>query len=488
MFAILLSLVVSGYAWVTILSETAFLWIAVLVAWLAVVAGAVFLYSLVHYMQLPTLRSLIIMFLGGNVVILAFFFLVSHPSALNSIYASRARNRTIVSALGFLLTPGVLAGSVFGSKEVSGRNRNLVVAWGAFLQPLFSISLLLTDEPLFRVTDPSGGLAGLTPIGWILTMVVGSTAVVSLLRYAVEWMRNRNRIIMSSILALVFWLYSFIVYSVLENPYQIAELLWISGIIAGFAMLSGAMVFTAIIEPHRGLEAVIDTRTAELNMAKRESDLYLSMWVHKMGNFLQAILAYLEILVNESPTEEGYKRSSETAMTLTKQITVFNRQVATLSEIKSSKKKNLVPYRLESALEKACATSRQMLPNAKFRIMIDDQRDEIFVMADDKLDIVFTNLFTNEILSREGEVDIFVTPVKSASDVRIQIKSDGSKPTELELEQLLTDEVPNINTLNLNLFNIRLLLQRYNGKIQYRLDDDSAKNVYTILLKNAKTT
>ncbi|TFG12715.1 HAMP domain-containing histidine kinase [Candidatus Thorarchaeota archaeon] len=487
MLFILLFFVATGTAWNLILPDTAFLWIAVLVAFLATVAGAVFLYSLVHYMQLPTLRSLIIMFLGVNVVILAFLFLVTHPSALDSAYAGRERNRTIVSALGFLLTPGVLAGSIFGGREVTRRNRNPVILWGALLQPLFSASLLLTEDAMFSVTTPTGGLVGLTLIGWILTIVVGSTASVSLIRYAIEWIATKDRIIMASTLALVLWIYSFIIYSVLEDPLQVAELMWIGGIIAGFLMLCGGMIFTAIIEPHRGLEVLVDTRTAELNMAKRESDLYLTMWTHKMGNFLQAILAYLEILRDESLTEEGYQRATETAMTLTKEITVFNRQVATLSEIKSSKKKKLVPYRLKSALEKARATSRQMLPTAKFRIMIDEPRDEILVMADGKLDIAFTNLFTNEILSREGQIDIFVTPVESDSNVRIQIKSNGSKPTGLELEQLMTDVVPNVNTLNLNLFNIRLLLKRYNGSIQYRMDEDSEKNVYTIILKNGKS-
>lgn len=480
MFFILCSFLVTGAAWNTVSDEGAFFWIAFLVAFLAMSAGVVFIYSLVHYVQLRILRSLIIMFLGGNVVVFSFLFLMTHPSTLGSPLAGRYRNRTVVTALGFLLTPGVLAGSVFGGKELTTRKRNFVILWGLVLQPLFSISLLLTEDPLFKVTDPTGGLVGLTPVGWLLTIVVGSTAVVSLARYTKEWFDTRDRIVLGSTLALVFWLYTFVVYSLLEDPYQVAELLWIGGVIAGFIMLSVAMIFTAIIEPHRGLESLVERRTKELEVARKESDLYLSMWVHKMGNLLQGIVSYLELLAHGDSLNGTYNRAIETAMKLSREATFFNRQVAILSEIKSIAEKKLVPYKLETAIGRAQQTVEQMLKGTKFRFEISEIDDSLLVRADNKLDIVFTNLFVNEILSRKGEILISVECALIGNQVEVRVVTDGSRPADSELDQLLITDIPDVTTLNLNLFSVRLLLERYRSSIEYSRHDDADRNEYVI--------
>lgn len=486
MFSILCSFLVTGAAWNSVSDERAFFRIAFLMAFLAMSAGVIFIYSLVHYAQLPNLRSLIIMFLGANVVVFSFLFLVTHPSGLGSPLAGRHRNRTVVTSLGFLLTPGVLAGSVFGGKELTTRNRNFVILWGLVLQPLFSISLILTKDPLFKVTDPTGGLAGLTPVGWLLTIVVGSTAVLSLVRYTKEWFKTRDRIVLGSTLALVFWLYTFVVYSLLEDPYQVAEFLWIGGVIAGFIILSIAMIFTAIIEPHRGLESLVERRTKELETARKESDLYLSMWVHKMGNLLQGIVSCLEILTLEEPVDDAYKRAIETAMKLSKKSTIFNRQVATLSEIKSIGEKKLVPYKLKTAIERAQQSVEQMLNGAKFRFKIGEIDDSLLVLADNKLDILFTNQFVNEILSRDGEIRISIDATSVDDQVEVQIVTDGSRPTDSELDQLLITEIPEVTTLNLNLFSIRLLLERYRSSIEYSRNDDEDWNKYVIRLRKYK--
>ncbi|TFG06185.1 hypothetical protein EU538_10610, partial [Candidatus Thorarchaeota archaeon] len=177
----------SGMAWTYIEPQHSAFWLTVLVAMLATVAGIVSTYSFVNYTQQPHLRSMVIMFLGANVVLFSFAYLVTHPIIELSTIATRDRNRTIVSGLGFLLTPGVLAGSVTGEALFTRTKKRLVILWGAILQPLAFILLLATPYPLFKVTDPSGGFAGLTPVGILLTLVVGSSAALALLRYLLEW-------------------------------------------------------------------------------------------------------------------------------------------------------------------------------------------------------------------------------------------------------------------------------------------------------------
>ncbi|MGV9170321.1 MAG: hypothetical protein ACOC38_10330, partial [Promethearchaeia archaeon] len=112
--------------------------------------------------------------------------------------------------------------------------------------------------------------------------------------------------------------------------------------------------------------------------------------------------------------------------------------------------------------------------------------DSLLVLADNKLDILFTNQFVNEILSRDGEIRISIDATSVDDQVEVQIVTDGSRPTDSELDQLLITEIPEVTTLNLNLFSIRLLLERYRSSIEYSRNDDEDWNKYVIRLRKYK--
>ncbi len=471
----------SGLAWSIVEAQESAFWLSVLVAMLATTSGIVATYSFVRYTQQPNLRSLIIMFLGANVVLFSFAYLVTHPIISLSVVSTRDRNRTIVSGLGFLLTPGVLAGSVPGDAEITTKKKRFVILWGAVLQPLSFVFLLISPVPLFRVTDPQGGLFGLTPVGLILTGVVGGSATLALLRYMLEWYRSRSRTILASTLALVLWIGAFIIYTVLEDPHQIAEILWLGGIFAGFVILALGMILTSIIEPHRVLESLVERRTEELRAARRESDFYLHMWAHKMGNLLQGIVTYLELLSHVERTTSQEKPYKE-AVALSNEATLFNRQVSKLSEIKSAKDVRLVPVVAHTYLMRGLETVRQTFRErpVSAKVAIDKS---LIVRADMMLTDLFANLIIQAYrLAPEDDVELKSSGSSQNGVVNIYIESRGRSLSDGDERFLTSSDLPELSTLNIQLYAARILIDRYGGQISYFRRETENKNIFRITL------
>lgn len=471
----------SGLAWSIVEAQESAFWLSVLVAMLATTSGIVATYSFVRYTQQPNLRSIIIMFLGANVVLFSFAYLVTHPIIALSVIATRDRNRTIVSGLAFLLTPGVLAGSVPGDAEITPKKKRLVILWGAVLQPLFFILLLASPVPLFRVTDPQGGLFGLTPVGLILTGVVGSSATLALLRYILEWYRSRSRTILASTLALVLWMGAFIIYTLLEDPRQIAEILWLGGIFAGFVILALGMILTSIIEPHRILESLVERRTAELQTARRESDFYLHMWTHKMGNLLQGIVTYLELLshAERNTSQEGPHKE---AVALSNEATLFNRQVSKLSEIKSAKDVKLVPVVAQTYMMRGLETVKQTFQErpVSAKVTIDKR---LIVRADMMLTDLFANLIIQAYrLASEDHIQLKISGSPQNGEVSIYIESCGRPLSDADKRFLIGSDLPELSTLNIHLYTARILIDRYGGQIRYFRKENESKNIFEINL------
>jgi hypothetical protein len=424
---------------------------------------------------------MVIMFLGANVVLFSFAYLVTHPIIELSTIATRDRNRTIVSGLGFLLTPGVLAGSVTGEALFTRTKKRLVILWGAILQPLAFILLLAAPYPLFKVTDPSGGFAGLTPVGILLTLVVGSSAALALLRYLLEWYRSRDRVVLSSTLSLVLWIGSFIIYTMLEDPSQIAEPLWLGGVFAGFLLLALGMILTSIIEPHRLLESLVEERTTELRAAQRESDFYLRMWVHKMGNLLQGIVTYLELL-SEEQRRIGKEEPYQAAMALSNEATFFNRQVSKLSEIKSARDTQLVPVVIHSYILKALEAVKQSYQDKPLVAHIDIDQD-LMVRGDAMLSVLLANMIIQAVrLAQESPAELKLHSSVQSEEVTIYIESEGAPLSVADRRFLTGSDIPELSTLNIHLYTARILADRYSGKIIYSRKEETRNNVFEIIL------
>jgi hypothetical protein len=483
-FMIQILILSSGFAWVFLDPDQFSFWMLVFVAALSIVSGIVATYSFVQYTQEGSFRSFVLTLLGANVILLAFLYLLTHPVTTWSIFSDRRRNMTITAALGFLITPGVLGSSLVGHKTLTPRSRNVALLWGVVAQPLVSLVLLLSPEPVFILT--SNGFGNLSLAGWILSIVIGVSTFLSLVRYLREWVHTRESITLASSLALILWILSFLIYLAVESPIQVAELLWLNGIAEGFVLLAVTMIITSIIEPHRVLESLVRVRTIQLEESRKDTEFYLRLWTHKIGNLLQGITTYLELIgyrAAEIPMLSGFQNH---AMDLVKESTIVNRQVERLVRIKEKETSGTWPVNLSHFLSKFQEEMGEHKDAESFEIILPYIDNQIQVVADDLIDIVFSNLMTKyikqckenykrpsiRINDNGSSIQVFFGPC--SSDFALEIKDWAmNKPT---LKNSIVD---------LDMFMVWLLMERYGGSIEYRQNQNSQDEELVLMFKKA---
>jgi hypothetical protein len=478
-FIVQLLVLISGVAWDYLNPDEFSFWLLVLVAALAIVSGIVATYSFVQYTQEGSFRSLVITLLGANVVLLAFLYLLTHPVTTWSIFSDRMRNMTIVAALGFLITPGVLGGSLVGMKKVTPRARNVALLWGIVVQPLVSLIFLVSPEPVFTLTGE--GLGHISLVGWILSIIIGFSTILSLVRYLREWFYTHESITLSSSLALVLWILSFLIYLVIESPIQVAELLWLSGVAEGFILLAVAMIITSIIEPHRALESLVRNRTIQLEESRKDTEFYLRLWTHKIGNLLQGITTFLDLIGFEAEEFFPMKEYQKHALDLVRESTTVNRQVENLVRIKENENSVTWPVNIVHFLSKLEESTKNEQDAQLFEmggVHIDQQ---IQVMADDLIDIVFSNLMTKcSKQHEENGAKPSIRVIDNSDTVQLAFGPCSSKFASEIKDWSRSKPTLKSSVVDLDLFMTWLLMERYGGKIE-RVENPDKHDVELVL-------
>lgn len=471
-------ILISGMAWIYLdLDEFSF-WMLVIVAILAIVSGVVATYSFVQFTQEGSLRGLVIALLGVNVILLAFLYLLTHPVTTWFALSGRQRNMTITAALGFLITPGVLGGSLAGHKPLTSSSRNIALLWGVVLQPLVSIGFLLSPEPVFTLTGP--GFGNLSIAGWILSIIIGVSTTLALVRYLREWLHTRECITLASSLSLVLWILSFLIYLAIDSPIQVAELLWLGGVAEGFILLAVTMIVTSIIDPHHALESLVSQRTVQLEEARKDTEFYLRLWTHKIGNLLQGITTYLDLIGFKADEFPSMKNLQKYALDLVHESTIVNRQVENLVRIKENENSVTWPVNIDHFLFKLEEKARDEQDTQLFEdggLQIDGQ---IQVIADDLIDIVFSNLMAKCVKQHEDGVKPSIRVIDNSDTVQVAFGPCSSKFTSEIKDWSINKPTLKSSLVDLDLFMTWLLMERYGGTIE-RIESSDRQNVELVL-------
>jgi hypothetical protein len=473
--------------WRIVPSQVFVVWLSLFIALLGAAGGTVATYSLLYYSQQKKARDLLCSLMTFDVVVISFLFLFSHPVfeilGLGPFF-SRERNRTLISALGFVLTPGVLIGSFAGDRKLTKKESRLALIIWIFIAPILCTWLFLSPEPVFSVTNPEGGLLGLTPIGWFNTVIVGVSAFGSLFRYSIEWYHKRERELLGWTLALIFWIFSFIIYAVLSNPLQVAELVWVGGLYCGFSIVAVTMAMSTIIEPHKALESLVDERTIQLIESRQESEFYLRLWTHKMGNLLQGLISYLQLIEDRIKSGESVADIQTSAMEIGREAVLVNRQVVKLYQIKESSETKLWPVALKEIVLRSVNESKNLLPDRGLSFQISDIPVDLMVRADGLLDVIFVNLFIRcrlQSIDESSKIKVYVQ--LSGDSVRVSVQCLG-KPLSSDIMSSFNDTGTLLrSTLDLDLIMVRMLVDKYGGAIQYTLLPNPNRNLFVILFK-----
>ncbi|MFW9787250.1 MAG: hypothetical protein ACFFE2_02875 [Candidatus Thorarchaeota archaeon] len=482
-FIILTSLFIllafSGFAWNIITEQVFSFWLTILTIGLAISAMAVSTYSFVLYIQIRDVRHLMLILLGANIVIWSFLFLVTHPSSelWSGVFSDRDRNRTLAMALVLAVVPSILLGSFVGEVKPKRSIKLILITWGTLIMPCISLWLFLSQEPVFIMVIGDGGVEGLTLIGAILSMVYLISQILALIRFAYKWWKTRNIIDLSLLLALAVWTMGTGFIIVLWNPLQIAELLWVASIISGFLIIGSVQFLTAIIEPHRFLENQVAQRTRELNLSKQESEFYLKMWTHKMGNLLQGLVVYLDILEMASQNSEEDMQTRSAASDLSREAAMLNQQVIQLTRIKESLDQVLWPVNLPEAFEDAVKSATKLLGDHAFKSEF-TYGAPITVDGDNLLPLAFHSTiayFVKNRLVDQPVIKVSVGPEEAPRSVKIACKG---KPIPESLRTFLEgDELRGQIALDIDLFTIKLLMNRYQATVECGRNEATEENV-----------
>jgi hypothetical protein len=436
------------------------------------VDSAVIAYSVLNFMQERDFRDLTLFLIAVDGIIIMLFYLITSPASASwSLFADRERNRTIITAFAFILIPFLLFGSL--ETKASATEKQILVStiWGLCIIPSMLLWFFLSPEPVFITTQNGGGLIGLTPLAVVIVMGALVTIGGSLVKSFLAWKREQSRITMAYFLAVLLWLSSLLTFTIQTSPFELSELLWLWGMSSGFAIVAVAMIISNVIEPRRELSEAVKVRTEELEYAKRETEFYLNIWAHKVGNLLQGMTTYLD-LFSASMDPDFLSQPQETAKDLSSEAIAINRQVAALLRVKENEVARTWPVHLPNMIKKAYDDSIEALDASPESLILEGESDSQ-VIADDFLDLVFISLFRFIFRNRLSDNPLRLN-IESVKDrVQVSITAEGmTLPSDAELA-ITSGIIPDRKHLGLEIFTAKILMTYYGGSIESQKDDEN---------------
>ncbi|MFW9933555.1 MAG: hypothetical protein ACFFDR_12970, partial [Candidatus Thorarchaeota archaeon] len=263
---------------------------------------------------------------------------------------------------------------------------------------------------------------------------------------------------------------------ILDDPFLILEIVWYGLVGCGFLIIAITMIITSILEPHKALNELVDERTKKLESSEMESSMYLDLWSHKIGNILQGMMTYIEI-ISEIARKEGITEPIEKAKDLGKEANLINRQVNNLAAIKQTLDQPLRKVNVREALE---SISPYNLERETAFHLSNDVDPEFEIIADELLIQLFYSLFVYAI-KRTTHEQLTMDVQSLIEDHERQVVIHCSDRSILpDVTSYLSNRMDTTSKhFGLELFTMKLLLHRYDAKSRYieSVDDNSGNLV-----------
>lgn len=258
--------------WEEITPEILSLWISFNVSLSIVIYALILTFGIIRFKQDRMYRDFILLVLSVNMIVIAFLFFITHPVHASSLpgIASREKNRTICV---YLALVGMLC---IGSLNIISRKRvtdgiNRIIALSCFiLAPCFMIVSVFNPNFVILTYIPG---TGITTLGYVFILVLIGIVVSNLVVFLNHWRKRREWFDLSIVIATAFWFSSIMSFSLQSSPYQLMEILWPLLSATGYALLAGALMMEAILDPYRGLE----TKVSQIDEALRNSEEKLQL-------------------------------------------------------------------------------------------------------------------------------------------------------------------------------------------------------------------
>ncbi len=239
----------------------------------------------------------------------------------------------------------------------------------------------------------------------------------------------------------------------------------------------------------------------DLSQARDQVRMYLDLLTHDIGNLVNPINAYLEIVLTTTtltPVQEKYVKS---AIETTRNIMHLIRNVRRSAQMLEPDQVELVPVNLTRSLAQGAADAKTAFLGKKVSIRLALPPQDMWVVADGFLDEAIYNILTNSIKYDEHEevlidVDARAVEVEGRSYFHVKIMDRGSGiPDEIK-EKVFSKDFrkmpraerpgpPKAKGAGMGLSIVKSLMDRYRGRIwvENRVYDDYTRgSVFNILL------
>ena len=223
------------------------------------------------------------------------------------------------------------------------------------------------------------------------------------------------------------------------------------------------------------------TLHAELKRLHEEANLYLDILVHDINDANTRSFGYIDIL-----TEMLNGKLKEYALTTRKGIEESIEIIRKVTLIRRIREKTteLAPVDLDAIIRTETLRNRN--------VALFYEKTGILVMADDLISEIFTNLISNSVTFGGPFVTIWIKAKQTGETVTVTVADNGPGIPDLLKPKLFVNTQKGSsrgNTKGLGLYIVKMLLDRYGGKIKVtdRLANNPAEGVaLTFTLKSVQ--
>jgi signal transduction histidine kinase/uncharacterized protein YigA (DUF484 family) len=235
--------------------------------------------------------------------------------------------------------------------------------------------------------------------------------------------------------------------------------------------------------------------------AKNQVRMYLDLLTHDVGNLVNPINAYLEVVMGTTQLTPVQYKYLSSAQESARSISHLIRNVRRSSQMLESATIELVPMNLTKSIKQTAAETRSAFLSKKVNIRLNLPEQDIWVMADNFIDEVMYNLLTNAVKYDEHEeiiVDVEYSLVEFEGRKYAQVKLTDrgigipdefkDKVFTREFKKLVKSDRPILQRsrgAGMGLSLVRGLVERYGGKIwvENRVYDDYTRgSVFAFIL------
>jgi signal transduction histidine kinase/uncharacterized protein YigA (DUF484 family) len=237
----------------------------------------------------------------------------------------------------------------------------------------------------------------------------------------------------------------------------------------------------------------------EMNEAQDQVRMYLDLLTHDVGNLVNPVNAYLEIVLGTSPLTPTQYKYLSSALEASRSMLHIIRNVRRSAQLLETKGVELVPTNLTKALHQAAGEAKNAFLGKKVSVRLNIPEHDLWVVADNFLEEVIYNLLTNSIKYDDHEevvIDVEARPVelehRNYVNVRVIDRGVGipddlkDKVFSREFRKLVRPTTQKPKGAGMGLSIVKALMTRYGGKIwvENRVYDDYTRgSVFNLLLQ-----